>query len=572
MNMTQNPAIPLKANPDNLSYDNAQAEQKWTGCFPRSPVRLWCRAIFIPVILLIVTSCVHIASAATLVNGANQYGTIPTNTTDSYTFTANTGDNINLRLGTTNFEGRLELHGPDGKLLVSGTGDGSTDAYINNYTATNSGTFTVLVSSWFSGGTGTYALHLAQIPEAFIVPPGDEGGPLTNGANATGTIALGDLDIWTFTANTGDKINLRVGTTNFDGWLELFGPDGKLLVSGTGDGSADAYINNYTATNSGTFTVLVSSWFSGGTSTYALHLAQIPEAFIVPAGDEGGPLTNGANAIGTITLGDLDIWTFTANTGDTINVRLGTTNFDGRLELHGPNGALLMTVGGSTDSAINNYTATNSGTFTVLVSSWFSGSSGTYALHLAQIPEAFIVPAGDQGGAMTGSASYAGTITLGEQDIWTFTACTGDSINLGLNTTNFDGYLELYGSTGELLKTAGGSTVSSVAYTATNCGTFTVLVSSWFSGGTGTYGLNANGLTDELKLCLPVISGTNLTLNGVGGTTNASFVLYSTTNIATPWGLWTPVFTNHFDQFGVFTYTNGFNPTQQQKYFRVVVP
>ncbi len=45
------------------------------------------------------------------------------------------------------------------------------------YTATNSGTFTVLVSSWLPGGTGTYVLHLAQIPEPFIVPAGDEGGP-----------------------------------------------------------------------------------------------------------------------------------------------------------------------------------------------------------------------------------------------------------------------------------------------------------------------------------------------------------------------------------------------------------
>ena len=72
-------------------------------------------------------------------------------------------------------------------------------------------------------------LHLAQIPEAFIVPAGDEGGPLTNGGNSTGTITLGDLDMWSFTANKGDSINLRLGTTNFDGKLQLYGPDGALL-------------------------------------------------------------------------------------------------------------------------------------------------------------------------------------------------------------------------------------------------------------------------------------------------------------------------------------------------------
>jgi hypothetical protein len=575
MNTNQNSTILVKATPTKLSCDDAQTERRAAGRFPCLLMRLWHRTVCIPVILFILTLCVDIASAqTTLTNGANQAGSLLANTTNSYTFTANKGDNINLRVGTTGFEGWLQLFGPDGKLLVSGTGDGSTDAHIDNYTTTNGGTFTVLVSSWFSGGTGTYALHLAQVPEAFIVPASDEGGPLTNGANATGAITLGDLDIWSFTANTGDNINLRVGTTGFDAWLQLFGPDGKLLVSGTGDGSTDASINDYTATNSGTFTVLVSSWFSGGTGTYALHLAQVPEAFIVPAGDEGGPLTNGANATGAISLGDIDIWSFTANKGDNINLRVGTTGFEGWLQLFGPDGKLLVsgTGDGSTDASINDYTATNSGTFTVLVSSWFSGGTGTYALHLSQMPEAFVVPAGDQGGAMTGSASYAGTITLGDEDMFSFTACTGDSINLQLNTTNFDGWLQLFGSNGGLLKTTGGSTVSSIAYTATNCGTFTVLVSSWFSGGTGTYGLAANGLSDELKLCPPIISGSNLTVNGVGGTSNALFVLYSTTNIATPLGLWTPVLTNHFDQFGVLNYTNGYNPAQPQKYFRFVVP
>jgi hypothetical protein len=320
--------------------------------------------------------------------------------------------------------------------------------------------------------------------------------------------------------------------------------------------------------------VLVSSWYSGGTGTYALHLAQVPEAFIVPAGDEGGSLTNGANATGTITLGDLDMYSLTANKGDNINLRVGTTSFDGWLQLFGPDGRLLVsgTSDGTTDADIDNYTATNSGTFTVLVSSWYSGGTGTYALHLAQFPEPFVVPSGDQGGGLTGSTSYAGMIMLGDQDIWEFTACIGDLISLQLNTTNFDGQIQLFGSNGALLKTTGGGTVSTIAYTATNCGTFTVLLSSWYSGGSGTYGLTVNRLEDTMRVCFPVISGASLTVNGLGGPTNAGFVLYSTTNIATPFGLWTPILTNNFDQFGVFSSTNVYNSTIPHEYFRFVLP
>ena len=394
---------------------------------------------------------------------------------------------------------------------------------------------------------------------------------LVNGANQTGIIFTNTVaDSYTFAANTGDSINLRLGTTNFSGELQLYGPNGALLDA-VGAYPVNDDLIAYTATNSGTFTVLVSSAVTGGSGTYELHLAQIPEAFIVPAGDEGGAMANGGNFTGTITLGDLDMFTFTANTGDSINLRLGTTNFSGYLQLYGPNGALLDAVGGyPVKDDLIAYTATNSGTFTVLVSDGYGGGTGTYELHLAQIPEAFIVPAGDQGGAMTNGGNYTGTITLGDLDMYACTACKGDVIHLELKTTNFIGYLQLYGPNGALLDAVGGYPVEDdlMAYTATNCGTFTVLVSDGYGGGTGTYGLTANGIFDALSLSPPVISGTNLIVRGVGGTTNASLVLYSTTNLTT----WTPVFTNHFDQSRAFHYTNVNHPATSGEYFRFVVP
>ena len=95
---------------------------------------------------------------------------------------------------------------------------------------------------------------------------------MTNGGNYPGTLTLGDLDIWTFTANVGDSVNLWLGATT-DG-MPRYGPN-HVLVNSAVD-NADEPIS-FTPTNSGIFTVLVSSYFAGGTGTYALHLAQIPE-------------------------------------------------------------------------------------------------------------------------------------------------------------------------------------------------------------------------------------------------------------------------------------------------------
>src|SRR5438552_758020 len=87
-----------------------------------------------------------------------------------------------------------------------------------------------------------------------------------------------------------------------------------------------------------------------------MHLAQFPEAFVVPAGDEGGPMTHGGNCVGTNVVTGVHTCALTINTGDSINVRLGTTSFLGKLQLYGPTGALLDAQQANTDDLIS-YTA-----------------------------------------------------------------------------------------------------------------------------------------------------------------------------------------------------------------------
>jgi hypothetical protein len=499
-------------------------------------------------------------------NGGDYPGTNSMGALSLWSFPANNGDNIVLRLGTTNFDGNLRLYGPNGALLK--TAASGTDAELD-WTATNSGTFTALVSSYLSEGAGTYVLYLAQFPEAFIVPPGRPGGAIINGGIYPGTNSQAALSLWSFPANTGDNIVLRLGTASYDGNLRLYGPNGALLK--TAASGTDAELD-WTATNSGTFTALVSSYVSQGAGTFVLYLAQFPDPFIVPPGGQGGPISNGGEYPGINSLAALSLWSFTANTGANIVLRLATTNFDGNLRLYGPNGDLLGTAASGMDAELTD-TATNSGTFTALVSSYTSGGTGTFVLYLAEFPGSFIVPPGSQGGPMDGASVYYGTLTLGDLEIWAFTACTGESIDLQLNPTNFSGNLNLYGPNGDLLRTAASASAAVITYTATNCGTFEALVSSYASGGTGTYGLTANSLIDEMRFCAPVFSNKDFTVNGIGGPTNAAFVLYAATNIVTPIALWTPVLTNQFDQFGVFAYTNINTPVQQrQQFFRFQVP
>ncbi len=438
-------------------------------------------------------------SGGTLTNGANNPGVIGLGGQDMWRFTGSAGDSIQLRVGAPAFTPRIDLYGPDGSLAgqyaVNNVTYHDADLFLR---LTNSGSFTVVVSSYFNNGAGAYNLSLAQAPEAFVVSPGDSGGTLTNGANNPGVIGLGGQDMWRFTGSAGDSIQLRVGAPAFTPRIDLYGPDGSLAgqyaVNNATFHDADLFLR---LTNSGSFTVVVSSYFNNGAGAYNLSLAQAPEAFVVSPGDSGGTLTNGANNPGVIGLGGQDMWRFTGSAGDSIQLRVGAPAFTPRIDLYGPDGSLAG------QYAVNNATfhdadlflrLTNSGSFTVVVSSYFNNGAGAYNLSLAQAPEAFVVSPGDSGGTLTNGANNPGVIGLGGQDMWSFMGNAGDNIQVRIGTDGFTPRLDLYGSDGAL---AGQFAVNNGAYydgdiflRLTNSGRYTLVASSYFLNGAGNYLLN----------------------------------------------------------------------------------
>lgn len=431
----------------------------------------------------------------TMTSGGNYDDTIAPGQTNIYAFTATNGDNILLRLGTVGFNGSLSLYDMEGNLLKSVVNH--TDDNLA-YTITNNGTYLVVIGSYAANGTGSYRLHYARIPAAYIVPVADEGGTLDNGASGGGAIDLGDLDLWTLTATNGDNIQLRLGTVGFNGNINLYGPDGSLVKTA---GNSTADILTYTATNSGNFTVVVSSYPLGGTGTYRLNYAKFPGPIV--GGEDGGALTNGANQDATIDLADMDLWTFTATNGDSIILRVGelvdSNNFEPMIQLYSPGGELLQSHQGyaATEVAV---TATNSGTFTAVVSSYTAAGTGAYRIHLAQAPEAFVISPGDQGGTLTNGADADGTIDTGDLDMWSFHANAGDNILLRIgeitdDNARFEPWIRLFGPDGAQLDSKSSYAAAEIAVTATNAGDYTVVVgdaaisSPYYLSDTGTYRL-----------------------------------------------------------------------------------
>lgn len=446
------------------------------------------------------------AESNTLTNGLSALGSVASaGETNRWSFTASAGESLVIRVGETatgGFVPWVRLHSSEGVLLRQ---DFSAAAAEVTMRATNSGTFVVVVSDGSSGRnqTGNYRIELAKSGSPVVLSAADEGGSLTNGAAYLASIENGDIDTWTFTANTGEAMIVRAGETvagsTLYPFLRLYGPDGSFLAQDFNAGAAEVSVR---ATNSGTFTVVMADGNSSlaGIGNYRISLARTGSQPLISTADEGGSLTNGTTYAATIETGDIDAWTFTANAGESMVVRAGETVANSTLypwlRLYGPNGALLNQDFNAAAAEVTTR-ATNSGTFMVVVADGNSSLAGigNYRLSLSRTGTRPAISASDEGGPLTNGTTYLATIEVGDLDAWTIDAAAGETILVRAGETvsgsGLYPWLRLYGPNGALLHQDFNAAAAEVTARATNSGTFTIVMADGNSSraGTGNYRL-----------------------------------------------------------------------------------
>ena len=241
--------------------------------------------------------------------------------------------------------------------------------------ATESGTYTVIVSEYYSG-IGDYNLH-------FVLAPGtSEWGAVSSGSAYAGTLDAGDLDSYDIIANAGESIAVRAGKLNVNDTLtphlRLYGPSGSLIDAIWGG----APVIYHQAVESGTYTVVVTEHYGGDTSgDYNLHF------FLAPGASEGGFISNGDTLVGTLDEGDLDSYSFTANTGALITVSASVLNgsISPYLRLYSPSGSLADDESAAASAIYHQ--AVESGTYTVVVTeNYYTSTTGDYNLNFDLVP------------------------------------------------------------------------------------------------------------------------------------------------------------------------------------------
>jgi hypothetical protein len=356
---------------------------------------------------------------------------------DAYTFSGTAGQQVTIRMSSTQFDTYLYLMKPgettisNDPLVTTQDDDGADDGAVNSgttnsripacnpsthvcgsFTLPTSGTYTILANSFSSGETGTYSLTLAN--SAPCTPNQVTLTPIVGGTvNATGALTTTDctlddgsfFDVFTFNGTAGQQVSVQMNSSAFNPFLFLVGPDDDLLF---GDDSDNPHVNTtrippgsgvVRLPQTGTYRIIANSFNAGATGSYTVLLSV--DANNCPSSTISiGQTISGALATTDCRLpadsSFIDVYTFNGTAGQTVNITLTSTAIDPYLFLLAPSGTELEednNSGGGTTARIpsnipineaNPFTGVlpTTGTYTIYANSAAVGQTGAYTLLL----------------------------------------------------------------------------------------------------------------------------------------------------------------------------------------------
>ncbi|MFX1501936.1 MAG: hypothetical protein ACFFDH_13315, partial [Promethearchaeota archaeon] len=303
-------------------------------------------------------------NATAMAFGTNYYGSISLlGAADTYTFIANVGDMILVRMGKisgTYFESDLRLYSPTGTELISGSNEIS-------YALPQNGKYTLLAHD-SEGDSGSYNLIAQKVnnPNNSILV--ELGKTISAGISFPGGV-----NSFTFSALAGDTVLIRIreiSGTNFYPKIRLFSPSGTELSN---DWDADFAEITYYLPNNGKYTILATDYYGIGSGSYGIYVQ------LVNRPENATSLNFGENYFGSIeSLGGADTYTFIANSGDVILIRMNRVSgapFGSDFKIYSPSGTEL--VSGSIEAS---YTLPQNGKYTIIAHDIY-GNIGTYYIY-----------------------------------------------------------------------------------------------------------------------------------------------------------------------------------------------
>jgi hypothetical protein len=430
---------------------------------------------------------------------------------DRYTIPVRAGERYRIDLESSDFDAYLSIETPDGQTQTNDdAASGNTNSRLE-ITIAVSGTLTIDANSLSANSTGSYRLRVDRISSgsgaaASTTSSSASSGATRQGASRQGAASSaaaasrassssssssdasgggwiagqlepGDelhndgsyIDVHTFEGRRGEVVTIRLESTDFDPYLFLLGPDDFKESNDDADGKNSRITTTLPA--NGTYRVVVNSYGEGAQSgAYRLLIDRAgsgsgarPTNVSRTADASAATITMGTPIDGALAPGDgtysdgsyIDVYTFRGRSGQTVMLRLESTDFDPMLFLAGPGEFSESNDDAEGKNSIISTILPADGAYRVTVNSYGAGATpGRYRLTLA--------PGGSGTAPATGSAegsriqlgvpvagrlgSGDATLTSGEfSDAYIIEARAGQAFAVDLSSAAFDPYLLVRG-------------------------------------------------------------------------------------------------------------------------------
>jgi len=445
-----------------------------------------------------------------------------------YTFDGALGDVVTIELTSPDFDAYLTLQGPDGTLLVSDDDSaGNLNARIEDFPLPIDGTYTITVSSYGGSASGAFSLSLATdtgaeptsepslepTPEASLEPTSEPGGVF---ASFSGRLTDEFLAAtYGFEGRAGDVLTFTMLSDDFDAYLTLQGPDGRVVIEDDDSGGGrNASIANYTLLESGSYVLTASSNTRTRTGSFTLNISGA-SLVLTAIGEQPTPeptpivQSSGEIQLDSVVNGALTdeastaTYTFTTSGAEIVTITVTSNAFDPFVSLLDANGDELASdddSAGSLNARIESFQLPGAGTYTIVVSSATGATTGDFTLSLntAQI-EPTVEPTAEPTSLPSGSDIAIGDTVTGSLDgsdpaLYTFTGESGQAVTITLTSDDFDAFLRLLDATGEELTTdddsAGNLNARIENFILPTNDTYTIEVGSFDDSITGAFTLS----------------------------------------------------------------------------------
>ena len=329
--------------------------------------------------------------------------------------------------GSSSSSASVAILKPDGTTLVAARGFGTAGTFIDAVKLPVAGTYSLLVDPAGSAvGQVSVRVFDAAAIEGSLAPGGDVVTTTTSvpGQNAT----LG------FAGTAGDRVSLQLtnstyGSSSGSAQVSVRRPDGTVLVSPRGFGSAGTFVDTFTLPATGTYSVVIDPQ---GTATGAVtsRLYTVPVDATVAAATDGV-----AHELATTVPGQNGTVTFPGTADQRFSFLLrnstyGASTSSALVAVSKPDGSSLVSSRGlgAADLFIDTITLPSTGTYKILV------DPAAAAVGSVKV-QTFTVPDSDRGSISTTGGPRTVTTTVPGEDAYLALPATADQ-RVSLNLTS----------------------------------------------------------------------------------------------------------------------------------------